>query len=742
MAYHKPELDSGYYLQHFNELLQFVAAHYQAVLTADSQAFISDFAALAPSAQLLLVRMLNRKGAVFCDSELSYDEIGSPLPWLTLLQQQGFVAELQTADLTDFWLRLTKQTLWQLIELAQQQLAAPLELKKSATKPQLLRVALSLPVDWLALIHQLPQRYVVLQRQAALSYIYFLYFGRIESNLSLFTLRDLGIRQTGQFKQVFQPRFTELAQAQLAFSIASAKAPIQALAKKLKPLTDVATIRAELQPMLTMVEHWLQTDDPQLSTQRSERCYQLGRIAEQQRQIDFAIAFYQQSADFPASERLARLYWQQGEREQCQSYLQQLLNDPACDEEWLFADDFFTRHFPAPGTVSAKRSRLTDLLQQAPSIGVDELYLGKAEQGVIAHYQRQGYQAFHAENNLWLALFALWFWHELFEHPASALHNPFERRPRNLSAGLFYPQFADSIEQKLQWLDEPGATQHLLNALAAHFGKRNSICFWPQDLAEQLLPLVKQAPAKALATLLRHMAQDFQRCSSGYPDLLLIKGNELAFVEVKAPGDKIQRHQLARLLALQQVGFNARLEKLHWIIDPDRIYVVLDVETTGGKAGSDRVIEIGAVKVQSGEIIDSFSTLLDPQRRIPSFISRLTGITNNMVVGAPTFAEIADSLAAFLNGAVFVAHNVKFDYGFIKAEFARLAIPLDMPQLCTVVNMRRFYPGHVSYSLGKLCQALDIPLLNHHRALDDAKAAAQLLLLINHKRGKPEHAIP
>ncbi|MDP5206703.1 3'-5' exonuclease, partial [Alishewanella sp. SMS9] len=149
------------------------------------------------------------------------------------------------------------------------------------------------------------------------------------------------------------------------------------------------------------------------------------------------------------------------------------------------------------------------------------------------------------------------------------------------------------------------------------------------------------------------------------------------------------------------------------------------VETTGGKAGSDRVIEIGAVKVQSGEIIDSFSTLLDPQRRIPSFISRLTGITNNMVVGAPTIAEIADSLASFLNGAVFVAHNVKFDYGFIKAEFARLAIPLDMPQLCTVVNMRRFYPGHVSYSLGKLCQALDIPLLNHHRALDDAKAAAQ-----------------
>jgi DNA polymerase-3 subunit epsilon len=146
------------------------------------------------------------------------------------------------------------------------------------------------------------------------------------------------------------------------------------------------------------------------------------------------------------------------------------------------------------------------------------------------------------------------------------------------------------------------------------------------------------------------------------------------------------------------------------------------------------VIEIGAVKVQAGEVLETFSTLLNPGRSIPSFISRLTGISNAMVADAPIFADIADKLAEFLRGAVFVAHNAKFDYGFIRSEFARCDITFDMPQLCTVVNMRRYYPGLQSYSLGKLCEEFDIKLNNHHRALADATATVELLKLINARR--------
>lgn len=734
----RPELDSSYYLQHFNELLQFVTQHYQDVLSTDSSGFISDFNALSEPGRQLLVRMLNRKGTVFADTELNYSEIGATAPLLDELTQAGFIAPLTEADLADFWLRLTKDTLWQLLQLAQAELPQPTGVKKSQTKPQLLGAALKLPLNWLAVISKLPQRYVALRRQDALNYIYFLYFGRIEANLSLFTLRDLGIRQTGQFKQQFRPRFSGAAQAQLAYQLAKAKPAIIELAKQLKKQPD--NTAALLTPWLEQVTGWPQTEDNASLLKRSERCYSLGKLAEQYKLNDLAIAFYQHSNGFPASERLARLYAQTGDEQRCRQYLQQLLDDPDCDEEWLFAEDFYRRKFSTE-PANKRRSQLTQLLHDAPQVGIDELYLGKAEQGLMAHYAAQGYRVFHAENNLWLALFGLWFWYELFEHNDSALHNPFERRPRNLASGGFYQQFQAEIEHKLEQLTAPGASATLLSALTAHYGKANSLFYWHSDLAQQLLPLLQHAPKvdgrSNLAPILRAMAQDFNRHSSGYPDLLLIKHQQLQFIEVKAPGDKIQRHQLARLLALNNAGFSARIEKLQWIVDPNRLYVVLDVETTGGKAGTDRITEIGAVKLQAGEVLDTFNSLINPERHIPSFISRLTGISNAMVADAPKFADIAAQLNEFLQGAVFVAHNAKFDYGFIRSEFARCEIPFDMPQLCTVVNMRRYYPGLASYSLGKLCTEFEIKLTNHHRALADATATVELLKLINAKRQIP-----
>lgn len=755
----QPELDSGYYLQHFNELLQFVTEHYQPVLTLDSSAFICDFSALSEHAQQLLVRMLNRKGQVFSDAELNYAEIGPAAPVLAELAALGFVAPLASSDLADFWLRLTKDTLWQLLQLAKNDyaadwavLTADTPIKKSQTKPLLLGAALKLPVNWLRLIDKLPQRYVALQRQDSLNYLYFLYFGRIEANLSLFTLRDLGIRQSGQFKQQFQPRFTEAPQALLAYQLAKAKPAILELSKQLKKQPESA--EQALSQWLSEVSNWPTSEnggDEALQLKRSERCYQLGKLAEQTKLNDLAISFYQLSNGFPASERLVRLYYlqeqsqdqsqaqtgQQDDPGRCQQYLQQLLADPSCDEEWLFAEDFYRRKFNPSGGV--QRSQLTQLLHDAPEIGIDELYLGQAEQGLMAHYQAQGYTVFHAENNVWLALFGLWFWHQLFEHQHSALHNPFERRPRNLASGGFYQQFATEIEHKLQQLTAPNAASQLLAAITSHYGKANNLFYWHTDLAEQLLPLIQFAQQRdngssALAPILRAMAQDFKRHCSGYPDLLLVKDQQLQFIEVKAPGDKIQRHQLARLLALNNAGFNARIEKLQWMVDPNRLYVVLDVETTGGKAGSDRVIEIGAVKVQAGEVLDTFSTLLNPQRYIPSFITRLTGINSAMVANAPTFSDIAPALSEFLQGAVFVAHNSKFDYGFIRSEFTRLEMPFAMPQLCTVVNMRRYYPGLASYSLGNLCTEFEIKLTNHHRALDDATATVELLKMINARR--------
>lgn len=135
-------------------------------------------------------------------------------------------------------------------------------------------------------------------------------------------------------------------------------------------------------------------------------------------------------------------------------------------------------------------------------------------------------------------------------------------------------------------------------------------------------------------------------------------------------------------------------------------------------------------------MIDRYSTLLNPEGVIPASITRLTGITAAMVASAPRFSDIADEFAEFLVDAIFVAHNVEFDYRFISQEFRRLGRSFRLPRLRTVAGMRRYYPGHRSYSLAALTQEFDIPLKTHHRALCDAEAAAELLILINEKRAE------
>jgi DNA polymerase-3 subunit epsilon len=153
-----------------------------------------------------------------------------------------------------------------------------------------------------------------------------------------------------------------------------------------------------------------------------------------------------------------------------------------------------------------------------------------------------------------------------------------------------------------------------------------------------------------------------------------------------------------------------------------RPLVFLDIETTGGSAVDSRITEIGALRVESGEVVATFSKLINPEQHVPSFITRLTGIDDSMVVNAPTFPTIAGELQAFLDGAVFVAHNVQFDYGFIKASYYRMGQTFNMDRFCTAQLSRRLYPGQRRHNLDTIVQAHGITVVNRHRALDDAQA--------------------
>ncbi|NBX39626.1 MAG: exonuclease [Flavobacteriia bacterium] len=166
-------------------------------------------------------------------------------------------------------------------------------------------------------------------------------------------------------------------------------------------------------------------------------------------------------------------------------------------------------------------------------------------------------------------------------------------------------------------------------------------------------------------------------------------------------------------------------------------FVIVDVETTGGSPKQSKITEIALYKYDGTSITDSYVSLINPEQSIPDFIVRLTGITDSMVKEAPKFYEIARNIMDFCEGAVFVAHNVGFDYGMLRSEFRALGYDFRMPHLCTVRASRYVIPGHASYSLGKITEALGIAIEGRHRAGGDALATAKLFEILYHK--DPNH---
>ncbi len=159
----------------------------------------------------------------------------------------------------------------------------------------------------------------------------------------------------------------------------------------------------------------------------------------------------------------------------------------------------------------------------------------------------------------------------------------------------------------------------------------------------------------------------------------------------------------------------------------DRPLVFLDLETTGATASFDRITEIGLIEVERGEFVREWSTLVNPEMRIPPFIESLTGISNDMVALAPTFAEVAQELKARIHGKLLIAHNARFDYGFLKAEFGRLEMKYSSDLVCTVKLSRKLYPGHARHNLDSLMERHDIACDARHRALGDARVLWDLM---------------
>jgi DNA polymerase-3 subunit epsilon len=240
-------------------------------------------------------------------------------------------------------------------------------------------------------------------------------------------------------------------------------------------------------------------------------------------------------------------------------------------------------------------------------------------------------------------------------------------------------------------------------------------------------------------TLLRRAHELLESVGQPLPEDLLIQ--HIFGVSVDSTSSRLWTMLLRQTLSssslFEVIGEDSDDRLLQWSLAAwrntqrsldDVEFVVLDTETTGLRPGSDRVIEVAAVRLRAGELINSFQSLINPERRIPSFIVKFTGITPEMLIDAPSAGEIFPTFLQFIEGAVLVGHNLSFDLNFLTHEAQLLGQVFPGDGLDTIPIARRFLPGLKRFKLDMVANYLKIPATNRHRAMGDTQVTAAVFL--------------
>ncbi len=700
----RKDLPPRYYLFHFLDMIGAIQKGHRSFLEESHLEFLKDFENLSEDAKCLYVRFVNRKGRFFFREAIRYPEIADIEGAIRELREKEFILHPKRSHLPDIFKGLAKEKLHEYLE------HYSVVLKKSSPKPRYLEELTAVDLETFPM--EKLDGCLVQGRLDELSYLLFLYFGEISENLSLYTLRDLGIWSENK-RTEFVPKFSSRDEARAHYFY--------------------ARLMDELDPAgydITLIDAWPQPINEESLHLKETLLVTVGEELKKNEKYEEALIVLEKATIHPGRERKVRLLYQMGNLERTLKELHQLIDDPSSDEELLFAEDFLERKFH-----EKKKTALSLMLDQAEVLSLDEAYFRQPEEGVRDTLKLTGIISHHAENAIWRSLFGILFWHEIFESPKNTFHSPFERLPEELGSSQFYVKHHEAIIEKLSLLDREDDFRAYVEKLKTTQGEgKNGFFSWSEEILSAIHDLRKFSPENAVQSILIYLAEDFHRRIRGFPDLLLIENEKVRFAEIKAPGDSLRSHQLIQMNVLKKAGFQVDLLKVEYKLNPAQSYVVVDLETTGGLMPYHRITEIGAVKIRGGEIIETFQSLINPQRKISAEIQALTGITNEMVKSAPLFQDVALSFQEFCKDSIFVAHNVQFDYGFLQAEYGRLEERFVRPFLCTKALMKKYFPGLASYGLANLTAHFEVPLIQHHRAMCDAEATAKLFMIINKRR--------
>jgi DNA polymerase-3 subunit epsilon len=722
------DLPVFYYHTHFMEFLDFVKGPSAPLLNTSHRAFLNTFDNLEHAQQCLLVRLVNRKYPLIKRTTLRFEELEDIPKLLSDLTELKLICDVpsisQQADLSDDKLQaltsqllslMTKPELYALYQQCAKE-DSPV-LPKSAAKGVFVEHCLRLS-DQEILLSEPAQAYVYRQTDDYIDYFLFLYFGHRHGALNQFSMRDLGIMRTREQQAQMQQRFADYDNAYSTYTLQKTLHDIKQMS-----LNNEKQIKALLDGL------------PQAHGIQAQEYEDRIRFVLAKALLEYApktaLSFLFEIQSPKAQEFWCRQAFKLGLKNEVEDKLNQIIDSPLSDHLLQFAEDFLARKYKKKRT-----SILTDMLREnTRHLLIDETYKGSVERGVIAYYQARGVRAWRTENRLWQNLFGLCFWPELFEIDRWGLATPFDYIPLSLKQNCLLDIASEQVNHRL---DKLNSNKDLVLLLTKHctkyFGQSQGIVAWHNNMLESLLVLAENTPLASIKQHLRIMCGNWALYNDGYPDIMVLENGNLRFEEIKAKGDSLRRNQLIQIQGLKQCGLDVGITTVDWTLDPMQPYAVIDIETTGGRAGTHKITEIGMVKMINGEVVDQWQSLINPERRIPAMITDLTGINNDMVADAPLFVDLADDIERFTENCIFVAHNVNFDYGFIREEFARINRTYRRPKLCTVQQMRQHYKGLKSYSLANLTRHFDIKMERHHRALSDAIAASELLKLVNQAR--------
>ena len=545
--------EQAYYLDDFNCVIRGVAQRYAGLLNAEELEYIGRLKTLSRPAQMLYVRLVNRKGPFFRAKLLDYPEIG---------RLDAPIAELADAGLLQICVALPPASRQRRL-LACFTLPELVKSLKPHAAPKSGRAGL---LEWLTawesfeswLESVLAEHEVVgLTETDPWPFLRFLFFGELRDNLADFVTRALGHIVTERFDEAaLQPYFLSRAQADDAYRMAL-------LYQAFGEIRDA-------RPAIEVLEWWrghaIERDRLVDGLRWFDRLVdRLGYRLERARETEAALALYATSPMAPARERRARLLIKAGRKDDAVALLQEIAAAPCHPEEAYRARQLLARLQKKTRRTEAHQFQLesrTITVHYAPRFSGGEPGM-TVEAAVLEYYREQGWQGVHAENWLWNASFGLLLWDIIYNPALGVFHSPLQFAPSDIYSPEFYSRRQKAIETRLALLQQPArAFEIVTRNFAGKQGIANPFVGWHDDLPEILGVMLHRVPATGHAAVLRHMARNLRHHAHGFLDLFIWNERDYRFIEIKSENDKLAGHQFEWLRFFAEAGINVSLEKV------------------------------------------------------------------------------------------------------------------------------------------------------------------------------------